>query len=194
MQRIPVSEQLHGAELRLHGLLLRGLDGDAHAYRSFLQATSSHLRAYLRRRLQRWPDEVEDLVQECLLAIHNQRLTYDTAVPLTSWIHAIARYKWIDWLRRHGRREAQHQPYDEEDDTQQLFSSADAEAAEASRDLGKLLATLPAQQRDAIVHTKLDGWSVRDTAAAMGISEASVKVAVHRGLKTLAANLRTSAT
>ncbi|MEG1324760.1 MAG: sigma factor-like helix-turn-helix DNA-binding protein, partial [Janthinobacterium sp.] len=45
-----------------------------------------------------------------------------------------------------------------------------------------------------IVHTKLDGWSVRDTAAAMGISEASVKVAVHRGLKTLAANLRTSAT
>ena len=92
MQRIPVSEQLHGAELRLHGLLLRGLDGDAHAYRSFLQATSSHLRAYLRRRLQRWPDEVEDLVQECLLAIHNQRLTYDTGVPLTSWIHAIARY------------------------------------------------------------------------------------------------------
>ena len=194
MQRIPVSEHLHGTELRLHGLMLRGLDGDAAAYRSFLQASSAHLRAFFRRRLQRWPDEVEDLVQECLLAIHNQRLTYDTAVPLTSWIHAIARYKWIDWLRRHGRREAQHQPYDEEDDTQQLFSSADAEAAEASRDLGKLLATLPAQQRDAIVHTKLDGWSVRDTAAAMGISEASVKVAVHRGLKALAANLRTSAT
>jgi RNA polymerase sigma-70 factor (ECF subfamily) len=170
--------------------MLRGLDGDAAAYRSFLQASSAHLRAFFRRRLQRWPDEVEDLVQECLLAIHNQRLTYDTGVPLTSWIHAIARYKMIDWLRRHGRREAQHLPYDEEDSAQELFSSADAEAAEASRDLGKLLATLPAQQRDAIVHTKLDGWSVRDTAAAMRISEASVKVAVHRGLKALAANLR----
>ncbi|KHA78889.1 RNA polymerase sigma factor [Janthinobacterium lividum] len=182
---------MHGTELRLHGLMLRGLDGDAAAYRSFLQATSGHLRAFLRRRLQRWPDEVEDLVQECLLAIHNQRLTYDTGVPLTSWIHAIARYKLIDWLRRHARREAQHLPYDEEDGAQELFSSADAEAAEASRDLGKLLASLPAQQRDAIVHTKLDGWSVRDTAAAMQISEASVKVAVHRGLKALAANLRT---
>ncbi|WP_402718397.1 sigma-70 family RNA polymerase sigma factor [Janthinobacterium rivuli] len=190
MQRIPVSEHLHGTELRLHGLMLRGLDGDAAAYRSFLQATSGHLRAFLRKRLQRWPDDVEDLVQECLLAIHNQRLTYDTGVPLTSWIHAIARYKWIDWLRRHGRREAQHLPYDEEDSAQELFSSADAEAAEASRDLAKLLASLPAQQRDAIVHTKLDGWSVRDTAAAMQISEASVKVAVHRGLKALAANLR----
>lgn len=191
MQRIPVSDHLHGTELRLHGLMLRGLDGDAAAYRSFLQATSGHLRAFLRKRLQRWPDEVEDLVQECLLAIHNQRLTYDAKVPLTSWIHAIARYKLIDWLRRHARREAQHLPYDEEDGAQELFSSADAEAAEASRDLGQLLATLPAQQRDAIVHTKLDGWSVRDTAAAMGISEASVKVAVHRGLKALAANLRT---
>ncbi|MCC7680431.1 RNA polymerase sigma factor SigX [Janthinobacterium sp. HH107] len=190
MQRIPISEQLHGTELRLHGLMLRGLDGDAAAYRSFLQASSAHLRAFFRRRLQRWPDEAEDLVQECLLAIHNQRLTYDTGVPLTSWIHAIARYKMIDWLRRHGRREAQHLPYDEEDSAQELFSSADAEAAEASRDLGKLLATLPAQQRDAIVHTKLDGWSVRDTAAAMDISEASVKVAVHRGLKALAAHLR----
>ena len=190
MQRIPVSEHLHGTELRLHGLMLRGLDGDAAAYRSFLQASSQHLRAFFRRRLLRWPDEVEDLVQECLLAIHNQRLTYDMGVPLTSWIHAIARYKLIDWLRRHWRREAQHLPYDEEDSAQELFSSADAEAAEASRDLGKLLATLPAQQRDAIVHTKLDGWSVRDTAAAMQISEASVKVAVHRGLKALAANLR----
>jgi RNA polymerase sigma factor (sigma-70 family) len=192
MQRIPVSEHLHGTELRLHGLMLRGLDGDALAYRSFLQATSGHLRAFLRRRLQRWPDEVEDLVQECLLAIHNQRLSYDTGVPLTSWIHAIARDKLIDWLRRHARREAQHLPYDEDDSTQELFSSADAEAAEASRDLAALLHTLPAQQRDAIVHTKLDGWSVRDTASAMNISEASVKVAVHRGLKALAANIRTS--
>ena len=123
MQRIPVSEHLHGTELRLHGLMLRGLDGDAAAYRSFLQASSSHLRAFFRRRLQRWPDEVEDLVQECLLAIHNQRLTYDTGVPLTSWIHAIARYKLIDWLRRHGRREAQHQPYDEEDSACLLYTS-----------------------------------------------------------------------
>ena len=57
--------------------------------------------------------------------------------------------------------------------------------------VGALLQTLPAQQRDAIVHTKLDGRSVRDTAGAMNISEASVKVAVHRGLKALAAHFRT---
>lgn len=188
MQRIPIGDVLHATELRLYGLMLQGLDGDANAYRSFLQATTPHLRAFLRRRMSRWPDEVEDMVQECLLAIHNQRLTYDTGLPLTSWIYAIARYKLIDWLRRHARREMLNDPFDDE---HELFSSADTDAAEAGRDLQKLLALLPEQQRAAIVHTKLDGWSVRDTASALNLSEASVKVAVHRGLKALAAKLRT---
>jgi RNA polymerase sigma-70 factor (ECF subfamily) len=187
MQRIPTGDTLHHKELRLHALLLRGLAGDEAAYRQFLHSTAGHLRAFLRRRLSGWPDEVEDLVQESLLAIHNQRLTYDTGVPLTAWIYAIARYKLIDWLRRHARREQHHVALDDAGD---LFASDTADAGDARRDLGTLLATLPAQQHHAIVHTKLDGWSVRDTAAAMGISEASVKVAVHRGLKALAASLR----
>ena len=187
VQRIPNNDVLHVTERRLHGLLLQSLTGDESAYRIFLQATSTHLRAYLRRRMNRWPDEVEDLVQECLLAIHNQRLTYDTAVPLTSWIYAIAKYKLIDWLRRHARREMLNDPLD---DANELFSSADADAAEAGRDLQILLAVLPEQQRAAITHTKLNGWSVREAASAMNLSEASVKVAVHRGLKALAAKLR----
>lgn len=181
------TDLLRSAESRLHRLLQQGLAGDAVAYRSFLQATSVHLRAFLRRRLSRWPDEVEDLVQESLLAIHNQRLTYDPCVPLTSWLHAIAKYKLIDWLRRHARREMQNDPID---DAHELFSSADEDASTARRDLNTLLDRLPPQQQAAIRHTKLDGWSVRETAAALHISEASVKVAVHRGLKTLALKLR----
>lgn len=181
------TDLLRGTESRLHALLQQGMAGDAAAYRSFLQATAVHLRAFLRRRLSRWPDEVEDLVQESLLAIHNQRLTYDPCVPLTSWMYAIAKYKLIDWLRRHARREMHNDPIDDE---HELFSSADEDASEARRDLAALLALLPEQQQAAIRHTKLDGWSVRETATALGISEASVKVAVHRGLKTLASTLR----
>ncbi|MEB0136215.1 sigma-70 family RNA polymerase sigma factor [Actimicrobium sp. CCC2.4] len=187
MERIQQSEVMRTTESRLHDLLQRGMAGDTVAYRSFLQSTSVHLRAFLRRRLSRWPDEVEDLVQESLLAIHNQRLTYDANVPLTSWMVAITKYKLIDWLRRHARRELRNEPLDDE---HELFSSADENASEARRDLATLLAQLPAQQQAAIRYTKIDGWSVRETAAAMDISEASVKVAVHRGLKTLAATLR----
>jgi RNA polymerase sigma-70 factor, ECF subfamily len=189
MQRIPKGEQhvVGQAESRLRTLLLQGMDGDSVAYRHFLQATTTHLRAFLRRRLNRWPDEVEDLVQEALLAIHNQRMTYDRDAPLTAWIHAIAKYKLIDWLRRHARHDMLNDPLDDENE---LFSTADTDSSDARRDLGKVLDLLPEQQRVAILHTKVDGLSVRETAAAMQISEASVKVAVHRGLKTLAVKLR----
>ncbi|HEV7855730.1 MAG TPA: sigma-70 family RNA polymerase sigma factor [Herminiimonas sp.] len=190
MQRIQEGEgqqAVSQSESRLRTLLLQGLDGDETAYRQFLQTTTAYLRAFLRRRLSRWPDEVEDLVQESLLAIHNQRLTYDISAPLTAWVYAIAKYKLIDWLRRHARREILNDPLD---DANELFSTADADASEAQRDLGKVLELLPEQQRAAIMHTKVDGWSVRETAVALKISEASVKVAVHRGLKTLAARLR----
>lgn len=177
-------------ELHLQTLFLQGLDGDAPAYRLFLQTTATYLRAFLRRRLGSWPDEVEDLVQECLLAIHNQRLSYDTGVPVTAWIYAIARYKLIDWLRRHARRERLHDPLDDE---HALFSSADQEAGEARRDLAIMLSTLPEKQRRAIIYTKLDGVSVREAADALQMSESDIKVSVHRGLKTLATTLRNSA-
>jgi hypothetical protein len=58
----------------LRSLLILGLAGDGPAYRLFLSKLSAHLRSYLRKRLPRLPEDVEDLVQELLLAIHNQRL------------------------------------------------------------------------------------------------------------------------
>lgn len=175
-------------EERLRGLLLQGLDGDAGAYQRFLKELSAHLRAFLRRRLAQRPDEVEDLVQETLLAVHNQRHTYRTDMPVTAWAHAIARYKLIDWLRAHATREARHEPLDDNADA--LFATSDSDAAEARRDLGQLLGLLPDRQRLPIVHMKLEGLSVVETAQRTGLSESAVKVGVHRGLKALAAKLR----
>ena len=174
-------------EERLRGLLVRGLAGDAAAYREFLKELSTHLRGFLRKRLVHLPDDVEDLVQESLLAVHNQRHTYDANQPLTAWVQAIAKYKLVDLLRRRAGRELLTDPLDEEID---VFSSADAEAAEARRDLGKLLDQLPDRQRLPIVHVKLEGLSVAETARLTGISESAIKVGVHRGLKTLAAKIR----
>ena len=174
-------------EERLRGLLLQGLDADAAAYQRFLKELSAHLRAFLRRRLAQRPDEVEDLVQETLLAVHNQRHTYRADSPVTAWVHAIARYKLIDWLRSRAAKEALHVPLDDTDD---LFASTDSEAAEARRDLGRLLEQLPDRQRLPIVHMKLEGLSVVETAQLTGLSESAVKVGVHRGLKALAAKIR----
>lgn len=178
---------MSASEDRLRDLLVRGLAGDAPAYRACLKELSAHLRAFLRRRLVRMPDEVEDLVQETLLAIHNQRHTYDTAQPLTAWVYAIARYKLVDLLRRRAVRDALNDPLDEEMD---LLSASETEAADARRDIARLLERLPDPQRLPIVHMKLEGLSVVETARLTGMSESAVKVGVHRGLKALARMIR----
>jgi RNA polymerase sigma-70 factor (ECF subfamily) len=175
------------AEDRLKDLLVRGLAGDAPAYRACLEALGGHLRAFFRRRLARLPDEVEDLVQETLLAVHNQRHTYDAGQPLTAWVHAIARYKLVDLLRRRSVRDALNDPLD---DALELLVASETEAADARRDVARLIERLPESQRRPIVHTKLEGLSVVETARRTGMSESAVKVGVHRGLKALARMMR----
>ncbi len=178
---------LDAGAARLKDMLMRGLAGEALAYQAFLKEMSSHLRAYFRKRLARLPDEVEDLVQETLLAIHNKRHTYDAGQPLTAWAHAIAKYKLIDLLRRRAGHEQRNDPLDDATD---FLIVTDGEAAEAKRDVGKLLGQLPDRLRLPIVHTKLEGLSVAEAARATGMSESAIKVGVHRGMKALAALIR----
>lgn len=187
-QRIRNDGRANTSEDRLRDLLVLGLAGDAAAYHAFLTELSTHLRAFFRRRMSGLPDDVEDLVQETLLAVHNQRHTYDPAQPLTAWVYAIAKYKLVDLVRRRARRDLRNDPLDEELD---VLAHNDAEAAAARLDLAKLLLRLPDRQRLPIVCMKLEGMSVVEAARATGMSESAVKVGVHRGLKALAAMIRT---
>ncbi|MFJ4396754.1 sigma-70 family RNA polymerase sigma factor [Pseudomonas sp. NPDC089396] len=189
MQRNNSQDVLCERETQLQALLLRGLSGDARAYREFLAALALHLRGFLRRRLAQRPAEVEDLLQEVLLAVHNARETYQPQQPLTAWVQAIARYKLVDYLRRYGQRETRHESLEEDSD---LFAASDEAPAEARRDLGKLLGQLPERQRLPIVHVKLEGLSVEETARITGLSSSAVKVGIHRGLKALARLIRGS--
>ena len=184
MQRTIAQMRLNKTESHLRERLVSGLEGDEKAYLIFLKDLSAHLRAFFRKRLTQLPDEVEDLVQETLLAIHNQRHTYDAGQPLTSWIHAIAKYKFVDFLRRRAGREALNDPLD---DTSELFAASDSEAADARRDVLKMLDLLPERQRLPIQHVKIEGLSIVEAADITGMSESAIKVGIHRGLKALAA-------
>lgn len=174
-------------ELHLRALFVGALDGDAQAYAAFLKQIARRLRAYLRRRLYGWPDDVEDLVQECLLAMHNQRHSYLRDQSVVAWAQAIARHKLIDLLRAKAAREQLHDPLD--DDTENFLVAADEETA-ARRDVLTLLAELPDRHRLPILHVKLEGLSVAEAARRTGMSESAVKVGIHRGLKALAALIR----
>ena len=177
-------------ESRLRPLWVRAQEGDEAAYRAALERMAVRLRAYLRRRMQAWPDEVEDLVQETLLALHLQRGTWDPSLPVSAWMIAIARHKLIDLWRRHGRRAADLRSIDELEEHEAPAAEGGDEHA-ARRDLGVLLREIPAAQREAIVLTKIEGLSVAEVSVRTGASVAAVKVQVHRGLKKLAELVRT---
>lgn len=128
------------------------------------------------------PVEAEDLVQEALMAIHTRRHTYDPSQPFTPWLYAIARYKFVDYLRR-TRTSMQDLPIE---DTREISTPADQAEVESSLDLQKLMSSLPLNMKAAIQAVKLDGLSVSEAAMQTGMSESNVKVSVHRGLKAMA--------
>ena len=170
------------AEAQYREWMLAALAGDAAAYRRLLAALTGHLRAYYARRV--GPATAEDLVQETLIAIHTRRATYDPAQPFTAWVYGIARYKLIDEYRRQKRR-----PSVPLDEAPELFAHDETEAATARHDVQKLLAKLPEAKRKLVQATQIDGRSVAETADASGLTESSVKVTVHRALKSLAKDI-----
>ena len=172
------------SETELKGLMLASLDGSTASYRLLLDRLSGRLRAYYKGRLARvgrGATEAEDLVQEVLLAIHLKRHTYDNRELFTPWLHTIARYKLIDYLRR--TQTAINLPLDEGPEAMAQDDHADAES---SHDIGKLLDRLPEKVRCSITCVKLEGRSVAEAAVRCGISESGVKINIHRGLRALA--------
>ena len=175
-------------EIELKALMLASLDGDAASHRSLLDRLSRRLRAYYKAKLVavgRGIAEAEDLVQEAILAIHLKRHTYDSREPFTPWVHAIARYKLIDFLRRNRVSLAQV-PIDEADE---VMARDDNANADSTHDIRRLLQRLPGGMQCAIKAVKLDGMSVAEAARRCGLSESGVKVNIHRGLKALAASI-----
>lgn len=160
--------------------MLRGLAGDATAHAMLLSGMTGYLRGFFARRLGRDAADLEDLVQETLLAIHLKRETYDTSQAFTSWAYAIARYKLIDRYRRNRIRKTE--PIEDAGD---LFAADETEEGGTKRDLEKLLSSLPAKQRELLKDVKLTGLSNAEAAARAGMSETAVKVSIHRSLKAL---------
>jgi RNA polymerase sigma factor (sigma-70 family) len=164
-------------EPELKALMIGALDGDKGAYRQLLQRLVPILRQYLGRRVASGQEDVEDIVQETLLAIDTRRITYDRARPFTPWVFAIAHHKFVDLVRR-GRMTTALT-----DDMVGDHGSGDA--IMAGIDVGNLLDSLPSKQAEAIRAVKLDGLSVAEAAERQNIGESDIKVSIHRGLKSL---------
>lgn len=166
-------------ETELKALMLAGLGGNSAAHAALLGTVRPLIAAFLNRRLPGDRDEVEDLVQETLIALHNGRASYDRTRAFAPWLFAIARRKLIDHFRRNRR----HVPV--ESVAEILHLESFEEASNSAFDVDRLLGKLPQKQAGAIRAMKLAGRSAVEVARDAGISVSDVKVSVHRGLRRL---------
>ncbi|MEP2735657.1 MAG: sigma-70 family RNA polymerase sigma factor [Erythrobacter sp.] len=165
-------------EATLARLMVASQKGDKAAYNVLLSEAGLWLERYFRRRVP--PHQLDDLVQDVLLAIHNKRSSYDAARPFLPWLSAIARYRWVDHLRKVYKHEADLL---EDGDA---FEDSEEDVVEARVSLERLFVHLPEKQSEVIELVKIEGLSVREAAQKTGQSESLVKVNIHRGLKKLA--------
>ncbi len=169
----------------LKRLMALGLDGDKAAYKAVLSAVAAHVRRYMARRLDHGPlaNDVEDLVQIVLIALHEKRATYDQTRQVMPWVYGIARYKLLEHLRA-SRRRLKDIGYDDIDAVLDIVE-APATDPTAKHDVGKMLDSLPDGTREAIMLTKIEGRSTQEVATRTGLTTTAVKVRVHRAMKTL---------
>jgi len=94
------------------------------------------------------------------------------------------------WVRRVAIRDAVRLAERRPAPLDELGAVADPIDRVAARlDLARALATLPARQRAAIVLQHLAGWPTAEIAGALGCSESTVRVHLHRGRAALGALL-----
>jgi RNA polymerase sigma-70 factor (ECF subfamily) len=161
-----------------------GLDGDGEAYRLLLEALAPVLRRITAQGLKRaglGNADVEDVVQEILLAIHLKRHTWLRDQLFSPWLHAVARYKLIDAMRRRGRRG--EVPID---DLIEVLPDEKPRVDRSPQELVKLVGQLNGREYEVVTAISLDGGTIGDAARKLGLSEGAVRVALHRGLKRLA--------
>jgi RNA polymerase sigma-70 factor, ECF subfamily len=178
------------ADDRWSQMMKTAMAGDEGVYRRLLEDIGRSVRAMARGAFARarvGDADIEDAVQETLLAIHLKRHTWEMNQKLGPWVNAIARHKIIDAMRRRGAKRAE--PIE---DFQDFLAAPVEDDPHTLSDAKKLIETLAPRQRDIVQSISLDGQSIAATAARLSMSEVAVRVALHRALKSLGAAWRRS--
>jgi RNA polymerase sigma factor (sigma-70 family) len=169
-------------ELRFAALMRAAQNGDSAAYASLLRELTPLLRQTIKSRLRFLkPQDVEDLVQDVLLSLHSVRATYDL-----HWLFGIVHNRVADGARRHARHAAHEVAaeralvtFSDEAANKEEEAYGDPEA------LARAIRMLPRGQREAVEMLKLRELSLKEAAAASGMSIGALKVAVHRAINAL---------
>ncbi len=176
-----------GADLRRSAWMAAAQAGDGAAYQALLRDCIPIIKSVARRRGV-VADSIDDVVQDVLLTVHRARQTYDPSRSFTAWLSVIADRRTIDLLRRIRRQEVREvfAPLAFESHADEAADPAQGLVrADATGEVTRALESLPTRQREAVQHLVLDEYSLADAAALTRRTKGSLKVNLHRGLKTL---------
>ena len=178
-----------GDEAQWGAWMAQAQAGDRAAYHALLTAISPWLRAIARRYL-RQEQDAEDMVQEILIVVHDIRHTYEPGRPFRPWLGTIATRRCIDSLRRRMRR-GLHEFADDQavarhaDEAEAATPDASLEREQHGQEVRRAIAKLPARQREAVELLRLRELSLDEAAEESGQAVGSLKVALHRAVKSL---------
>jgi len=166
----------------LEGLMRRALEGEKTAYAELLRESGRLLRPFLARRLS-FESEVDDLLQEILISIHKARHTYDGKRSYQPWMFAIAKFRLQDYLRTHYADHLRHAEdiADLENNLSEDVTEPDISYESISGEILKL----PERQATILQLMHKEGYTSKEVAIKLGMTESAVKVAAFRAYKVL---------
>jgi RNA polymerase sigma-70 factor, ECF subfamily len=169
-------------------VLAAAATGDEDAFGRLWQDLQPRLLRYF---LVAAPAVAEDLASETWLGVVRGIGRFRGGEPaFRAWVFTIARHGVLDWRRRAARRVTEDLPAAGQAELAAPDDpAADALAGLSTRAALGLVATLPADQAEAIVLRVVAGLEVERVAAIMGKRPGTVRVLTHRGLRRLAERL-----
>ena len=148
--------------------------GDQEAFAALYDRYARVLHGVLLARIP--PADVDDLLQDVFLSAWNQLRQLRQPAAFGGWLTMIARNRATDFRRR--RAEVVELPPD------LVAHDATADRAEALR-LLEIVKTLPEAYRETLVLRLVEGFTGPEIAERTGLTPASVRVNLHRGMKML---------
>jgi RNA polymerase sigma-70 factor (ECF subfamily) len=164
-------------------LLTAHLDGDPHAFDELVRRTRQRMWAVALRTLGD-PEEAADAVQDACVSAFRAAGGFRGDARVTTWLHRIVVNACLDRARRRAVRPTVPLPEQPTADPRDRIAER-----ETGLEVERALAGLPEEQRLAIVLVDLQGMSVDEAAAVLGVPVGTVKSRCFRGRARLAVAL-----
>lgn len=162
----------------LQDLAIKSRAGDKASYTLFLKSVSIYAKNMLASSIND-KSSLDDIAQEVLISVHKSLHTYSEDRPIKPWLYSIINFRKIDYLRKYYKR-AENEVQNVDDDFINIKNVTNMRHAGEYKDIERALESLPDKQREIFKMVRIDGYTSKEVANMMDMTESAIKVSVHR--------------